>query len=520
MKQPANPTLSNGYEFLGWYLDSNFTMPATFPLGTIGQTLYAKFPNLPTDWLTLDGDHYVVTKGTNALPSNLVIPRYYDDLPVTHIADGDIGAALGGDCSSLVFGLQEDITSVELPNTMQYVGAGAFVGCTALTNVILPDSIQTINTGAFAMCMSLQTIKLPKNLTALMPMVFAECISLTYVDASYTNITTIGDSESGYSGPFVMSGDYGPSALLSIDLTGCSKLTTIGQAAFFGSGLTSITLPSSITVIDFVGFGNCYNLTQVKFEGTSQLTTIGGYVFQQCFALTSIDLSGCTNLTSIGDNAFCFCRGLTSVKLPSSLTNIGDGAFVECYALAEVYDLSTSLTIIAGSDDNGDVGYYAIVVHTSASEPSRIQTIDNIQYYVNGTDFIALAPTDRNLTSVTLDSRATAIKNHAFSVCSGLTSIDLSGCTGLTSIGSYAFDGCSGLTQITIPANVTKISRYVFSNCTNLTSITFEDTSTWYYGTSDNQNSMSGGTQISLTNAGTNATYFKSTYYDKYWYKV
>ena len=173
----------------GWYLDSALTKQVTFPFKTLGTTLYPKIGhgtegNLPADWLTRDGGHYVVTKGTSTLPSNLIIQSHYNGLPITHIADGNIEDALNYDFSTLVFGMQQGITSVSLPNTMTYIGAGAFAYCSSLTNVTLPDSIETINVGAFAFCLSLQSVKLPKNLTALLPIVFVDCPNLTYVDAS------------------------------------------------------------------------------------------------------------------------------------------------------------------------------------------------------------------------------------------------------------------------------------------------------------------------------------------------
>ncbi|MDE5887606.1 MAG: leucine-rich repeat domain-containing protein, partial [Muribaculaceae bacterium] len=48
----------------------------------------------------------------------------------------------------------------------------------------------------------------------------------------------------------------------------------------------------------------------------------------------------------------------------------------------------------------------------------------------------------------------------------------------LTSIGNYAFDGCSSLTSITIPNTVTSIGDFAFNCCRSLTSITIPNTVT------------------------------------------
>ena len=99
-------------------------------------------------------------------------------------------------------------------------------------------------------------------------------------------------------------------------------LTTIGYAAFFGNALTSLTLPDTLTTIGESAFAANF-LSAVSLPDT--LTTIGEYTFSTNF-LTSVTLP--ETLTTIGDGAFSR-NALTSLTLPASVTTIGDGAFFD-----------------------------------------------------------------------------------------------------------------------------------------------------------------------------------------------
>ena len=79
----------------------------------------------------------------------------------------------------------------------------------------------------------------------------------------------------------------------------------------------------------------------------------------------------------------------------------------------------------------------------------------------------------RSLTSVNIPDSVTSIGNYAFSFCSKLTSVDIP--DGVTSIGNSAFSFCRGLTSVTIPGSVTSIGDYAFESCYSLTSITIPD---------------------------------------------
>ena len=108
----------------------------------------------------------------------------------------------------------------------------------------------------------------------------------------------------------------------------------LGDWAFYGcSGLTSLTLPSSVTSIGNDAFTGCSGLTSMTLP--SGVTSIGDYAFYGCSGLTSLTLP--SGVTSIGNYAFYGCRGLTSMTIPSGVTVIGEGAFRGCSGLTSIY---------------------------------------------------------------------------------------------------------------------------------------------------------------------------------------
>ena len=80
-----------------------------------------------------------------------------------------------------------------------------------------------------------------------------------------------------------------------------------------------------------------------------------------------------------------------------------------------------------------------------------------------------------NLTNVVMHGY-TSIGNYAFYGCSSLALTSLP--AGITSINDSAFSNCSNLALTSLPAGITSISNYAFYNCTGLTTITFEGTPT------------------------------------------
>ena len=80
------------------------------------------------------------------------------------------------------------------------------------------------------------------------------------------------------------------------------------------------------------------------------------------------------------------------------------------------------------------------------------------------------------LTSVTIPNSVTTIRFRAFSGCYALTSVTIP--NSVTTIGDRAFEGCSALTSVTIPNSVTTIGEAAFEDCSALTSVTIPNSVT------------------------------------------
>ena len=111
-------------------------------------------------------------------------------------------------------------------------------------------------------------------------------------------------------------------------------VASLGASCFEGcTGLTSITIPSSVTSLGDYCFPGCSGLTSITIP--SSVTSLGGNCFWNCSGLTSITIP--SSVTSLGDFCFQGCSGLISITIPSSVTSLGGNCFLNCQKLETVY---------------------------------------------------------------------------------------------------------------------------------------------------------------------------------------
>lgn len=267
--------------------------------------------------------------------------------------------------------------------------------------------------------------------------------------------------------------------------------------------LKTITLPSSLTILDMTSFLDfkglekvyvsdfvedvsshafigCDNLKEIHYKGKvygtpeefreafkigpyagydnikdikvlDSIKEIAPYAFEDCRSLNSVILP--SSVEKICNNAFWFCKNLTKIEIPDSVKEIENRAFEECLALTEV-KLPYGIKRIAENTFLCCSGLKSISIPDSVEEIGQ----EAFKHCVN-------------LKNVKISNSTRIIDCCAFENCKLLTEVNIP--NSVREIRYGAFSECSNLKKINIPDSVLRVDRNVFDGCHSLTHIEY-----------------------------------------------
>ena len=172
-----------------------------------------------------------------------------------------------------------------IPDGVMTIGSLSFGMCRNLTSVEIPSSVQTIASQAFLDC-GIQTIRIPANVTWMTHAPFSYCGSLRYIEV-----------------------DSGNPNYKSVDGVLFTKDGTVLICCPAENDRTTYTIPEGVTRIDSFALTSCGRLTGVEIP--ESVNSIGGNAFQSCWSLRTLRIP--KSVTRIGDMAFTGCSGLTDL---------------------------------------------------------------------------------------------------------------------------------------------------------------------------------------------------------------
>ena len=292
-----------------------------------------------------------------------------------------------------------------------------------------------------------------------------------------------------YTNPLGQTDTYEVASINDQAFAGCRELTGsliipnsveyIGDRAFSGcSGFNStLTIGNSVALIGDFAFAGCIGLTSVYWDAVN-VSSYYSSAFSGCTNLATVVF--CDMVQAIPNGAFYECSGLTSVTIGNSVESIGVLAFNGCSGLTTVH-IPDSVESIGYSAFSGCSGL--TTVYWNAVNVTNYPFVDYLNPFSGCT----------NLTTVVFGNMVQNIPGCAFYDCSSLTGV-LAIPNSVTSIGGYAFQGCSfsglDINMTVIPSNfvnsikgsfsgaltigdsVTTIEYSAFYGCNGLTSLT------------------------------------------------
>lgn len=276
--------------------------------------------------------------------------------------------------------------SVAIPDSVKYIGRGAFYGSKVLQSVNIPKSLKDIDEYTFYNCSVLKLDTIPSNVKTIGRSAFYGCESLGLARSTGATRTEFKIPDSvEYIGDYAF---YDCGIALTDEATGSIIIT----------GITDLIIGKGVKSIGSNAFANFVSLKSVTVG--ENVAELGERAFYNCVSLQTVVLPD--SLKSVPKRTFYNCPSLTSVNIPDAAEKIDDYAFYRCESLSSI-SLPSLVTEI------GDYAFYGC---------ASLKSFDLASVSVLGTQAFRNC---KSLTSMVINDNITAMGNHAFYGCSLLT---------------------------------------------------------------------------------------------------
>lgn len=348
------------------------------------------------------------------------------------------------------------ITELDLSkNNIESIGSDAFRSCSVLTKVVLPASLTSLTGGVFWDCSALTSISVDSN-NKVYTSLGSNCIvriadnkllfgcKSTLIPASVTKIEK---------------GAFFGSGIESITIP--SKITEISESAFEEChNLGTVQWHNAITTINDYAFKQCWDLSSISIPNS--VTHIGSEAFYGA-GLTSITIPG--SVKDIKYKCFDMCAVLENLVISPGVETIESYAFSQC-TLLKTISLPSSVTQVQFGSGGSFYDCYAVEnINVNASNPNY-SSAGNCLLSKDGLTLLL------GCKNSIIPNNVLNINSYAFYNCDDLKTISLP--QNLETIGEYAFRNCDGLQTFVIPKKIKEISDGVFRQCSHLSSVVLD----------------------------------------------
>ena len=332
-----------------------------------------------------------------------------------------------------------DIKTLNIGDSVTYIGAHAFYECFGLTEVNISDSVIEIGEWAFEYCVYLENVNIGSSVTTIGYGAFYYCMGLKDITIP-KNVTYIG--ETAFANTDATIHCYKDSCAYEYVMLWNHRYVLLSNKTESGSCGPRLTwtLDTVTGVFTVSGNGAMYNYYENEYYDGVNVTNVPWEKFSNLIKSVVIE----DTVTSIGDYTFYWCRSLEDLYIGKAVTSIGEKAFYDCVSLKAI-DIPDSVTVVKSDA----FGFCTSV--TSLKLGKSLTNISNGAFY-----------NLKSLTSVVIPDSVTNIYSSAFASCSSLSSITIP--ASVKSIDIDTFKDCTSLADITIPDSVTVIRRGAFNN--------------------------------------------------------